>query len=146
MKTFLIAIAAASLAPLAYAAEINIGYSTDFEEKLVDDYGTREGEKLIADIRKDIEHAFQKAGIDPAKVSVTIVDAKPNRPTMQQLSDNPGLDALRSKSIGGMTLKGTAYDASGTVIGELEYDWYEHHSQPTGRPAQASGQTGLQSR
>jgi hypothetical protein len=25
-----------------------------------------------------------------------------------------------------MTLKGTAYDASGTVIGELEYDWYEH--------------------
>ncbi|MEM5518766.1 hypothetical protein WNY37_17540 [Henriciella sp. AS95] len=125
MRKLIIALAAASLAPLAQAAEISVGYSDEFQEKLTDDYGAREGEKLVSDIREDIEHAFNKAGIDPAKVTVTIVDAKPNRPTMKQMTDQPGLDMLRSKSIGGMKLVGTAYDASGTVLGEVEYDWYE---------------------
>ncbi|MGB3626570.1 MAG: hypothetical protein WA989_12120 [Henriciella sp.] len=129
MKTLFIAAATAALVPMAHAAEINIGYSTEFQEKLAEDYGTREGEKLSNDVRKDLEHAFNKAGVDPATVSVTILDAKPNRPTMQQMSDQPGLDAIRSKSIGGMTLKGVAVDASGQVIGDVEYDWYETNIQ-----------------
>ena len=44
---------------------------------------------------------------------------------MEQLSERPGLDMLRSKSIGGMDLHGIAYDTSGTPIGELEYGWVE---------------------
>lgn len=125
MKTLFATAAILAIAPIASAAEINIGYSTEFQEKLSEDYGMREGDKLSEDVRKDLEHAFNKAGVDPATVSVTIVDAKPNRPTMQQMSNQPGLDGIRSKSIGGMTLKGVAVDASGQVIGDVEYDWYE---------------------
>ena len=59
------------------------------------------------------------------RVVVTIEDAKPNRPTWQQVSEKPGLDPIRSISIGGAHVKGVAYDASGKEIGTLDYDWYE---------------------
>lgn len=125
MRLLFAALLAALIATVASATEIEISYSNDFREKLQDDYGLREGDKLSEDIRKDIEHEFKKANIDPARVAVVILDAKPNRPTMQQLTDRPGLDMLRSKSIGGMDLKGTVFDAQGNVIAEVEYDWYE---------------------
>ena len=126
MRTLIFALAAAALAPMAAATEINVSYSPEFQEKLTDDYGVREGDRLVEDIRADIEHEFRKAGIDPARVSITIIDAKPNRPTMQQASEKPGIDMIRSKSLGGMSLTGTAYDADGNVIGEMSYDWYEN--------------------
>ena len=125
MKTAFLALAAMTLAPIAAAADIEITYSPEFQEKLQDDYGIKEGDKLQEDIRSDLERELGKANIDPARVTVTILDAKPNRPTMEQLSERPGLDMLRSKSIGGMDLHGIAYDTSGTPIGELEYGWFE---------------------
>lgn len=132
MKTFLVSIAAAIAIPAAAAAEISINFSPEFQEILESDYGVKEGEKLSKDVRTDLERELRKANIDPASITVTIRDAKPNRPTMQQLSDEPGLDMLRSKSIGGMDLAGVAYDASGNVVGELEYDWYETNIQMVG--------------
>ena len=66
-------------------------------------------------------HDFADTGIDP--VTVTIVDAKPNRPTMEQMSRRPGLDMLRSKSLRGMDLHGIAYDASGTPVGTNTPTW-----------------------
>lgn len=127
MKVLIASILAVTTLPAAAAAagEITVEYSQEFQEKLEDDYGLKEGTKLSSEIREDMQRELKKVNIDPARISVTIVDAKPNRPTMKQLSDKPGLDMLRSKSIGGMDLKGVAYDASGTAIVEFEYDWYE---------------------
>lgn len=129
MKTAIISLAALIAAPAAMAADIQINYSAAFQEKLTDDYGPREGDKLASDIRKDLERELAKANVDPARIEVTIEDAKPNRPTMQQMSDKPGLDMLRSKSVGGMDLTGVIYDASGNEIGKVEYDWYETNIQ-----------------
>lgn len=125
MRLLIAAMLAGALAPIASAANIDINYSAEFSQKLEQEYGPREGERLSEEVRDDLEREFRKAHIDPARVSVTILDAKPNRPTMQQLTDKPGLDMLRSKSIGGMDVKGAAYDASGQLIAEVEYDWYE---------------------
>jgi hypothetical protein len=85
----------------------------------------KEGAKLTKDIREDLEHELEKIRYEPARIEVTILDAKPNRPTMGQLSNKPGLDMLRSKSVGGMELSGIAYDASGSAVAELQYDWFE---------------------
>ena len=128
MKIALISLFALATAPAALAATIDVDYSPEFQEKLQDDYGFKEGERLADDIRGDIERELKKANIDADRVTVTIVDAAPNRPTMKQMADRPGLDMLRSKSIGGMDLKGTVFDASGTPVAELEYDWYETSS------------------
>jgi len=126
MKTAIAAIAALALLPIAAAAEVNVSYSEDFTEELADNYGDREGPILAKEITEDLDRAFAKAGIDPARVDVTIIDAKPNRPTFDQLRHTPGLDMHRSRSIGGMKLQATAYDADGNVLGSKEYGWFEN--------------------
>jgi hypothetical protein len=72
-----------------------------------------------------VEATFARQGVKAERVVVTIEDAKPNRPTWQQVSDKPGLDPMRSVSIGGARISGIAYDAAGAEIGSLDYDWYE---------------------
>lgn len=113
-------------APMAAAAEINISYSDEFAESLEEDYGMREGERLMETVRKDLEQALEQKGVDVARIDVTINDAKPNRPTLQQVSDQPGLDMFRSVSIGGMDLTAMAYDGEGNLAAEVQYDWYEN--------------------
>lgn len=127
MKTIFAAIGALAILPTAAATEVAVTYSDDFAEELADNYGEREGEALTEDIIDDIDHAFSRAGVSPARVDIVIVNAKPNRPTLEQLSAKPGLDAFRSISLGGMELTGTAYDADGNVLATQEYGWFENN-------------------
>jgi hypothetical protein len=125
MKKVLFTAALLALAPIAGATTVNVSYSEDFAEKLIDDYGEREGVKLSEEITEDLIREFEKKGVSVARIDVMIIDAQPNRPTFKQLGDRPGLDAIRSISIGGMSLEGTAYDAEGNVLGTKQYDWFE---------------------
>ncbi len=126
MKTIFAAIGALAILPTAAATEVAVTFSDDFAEELSDNYGEREGETLSEEIIEDLDRAFEKAGVSPARVDIVIVDAKPNRPTFDQLSSRPGLDAFRSISLGGMELTGTAYDADGNVLAVQEYEWFEN--------------------
>ncbi|MEL8054926.1 MAG: hypothetical protein AAGK66_02135 [Pseudomonadota bacterium] len=126
MKTLFLATAALALAPFAAATSVNVTFSEDFAEKLTDDYGEREGERLTKEIIDDVTKQFEKQGLNVARVDVTIVDAKPNRPTLQQQIDKPGLDGFRSRSLGGMSLEGTAFDADGQEIGSKSYKYFEN--------------------
>ena len=126
MKYLLAAASFALLAtPAALATEIDVGYSTDFQEKLQDDYGAREGTYLADSIKDDLMREFKAAGLNVDRVSVTIEKATPNKPTFKQLGDKPGLDYGASRSIGGMKLSATAFDASGTEMGSMTYGWFE---------------------
>ncbi len=127
VKSFILAAGLAALAATsAQAATIEVGYSEDFQEKLSEELGEREGERLSEYVTKALEDAFAKRGVDVARVEVTIEDAKPNRPTFEQLSREPGLDFARSISIGGADLTAIAYDAAGNVVTEIDYDWFEN--------------------
>jgi hypothetical protein len=135
MKTIFASIGALAMLHTAAATEVSVTYSDDFTEELAENYGEREGGVLSEEIIEDLDKAFARAGVNPARVDVTINNAKPNRPTFEQLRDRPGLDMFRSISIGGMDLTGVAYDADGNVIGELSYDWFEtdiRHVAPAG--------------
>lgn len=126
MKRSILALAAIAALSLPAQAEDMFSFSTseDFQEKLEDEYGERELDYLTKEIQKDISRELAKVDVSPARVDVMIIDAKPNRPTFEQLGAG-GL-SFQSFSIGGMDLKATAYDSSGNVIGELEYDWFEN--------------------
>ena len=126
MKTLIAAMGALALLPVAAATEVAVSYSEDFAEDLAEDYGEREGERLTEYITEDLVRAFERVGVEPARVDITIINAKPNRPTFEQISKEPGLDPIRSISIGGMKLSGTAYDASGNVLASHEYGWFEN--------------------
>ncbi len=132
MKLVPITAIALLLAPAAMAAEINVTISDEFQEKLQDDYGTREGEYLSRDVKEDLTRELDKAGVDMARIDVTILDAKPSKPTFKQLGDRPGLDYTLSKSLGGMKLSAIAYDEAGEKTGEYEYSWYENNLRMAG--------------
>lgn len=121
-----LAFAALIAGPLAHAGDINVTYGAEFQEELEDNYGMKEGEYLAREIKEDIQRELDKRGIDVASVTVEILDAKPNKPTMQQMSNEPSLDYGRSKSIGGMKMKAAAFDADGNLLGEMDYKWFEN--------------------
>jgi hypothetical protein len=126
MRHALIGLSLLALAGLpAAATTIETRISEEFQEKLEDDYGVREAEILTSTLAKKVEQEFARKGVAPARVVLTIEDAQPNRPTFGQLSDRPGLDGIRSISIGGAHVTGVAYDAAGAEIATLDYDWYE---------------------
>ena len=60
-----------------------------------------------------------------ARIHLVLTDVAPNRPTRQQLSDTPGLDYIRSFSVGGAAIEGEITTADGQVR-PVRYDWYSH--------------------
>ncbi len=113
------------LAAPAFAVTVETKMSAEFQEKLEDDIGVREARVLSDALTRKITTIFDDRGVKAGKVIVTIEDAKPNRPTMEQVSSKPGLDAMRSISLGGAKLSGIAYDTAGNEIGRFDYRWYE---------------------
>jgi hypothetical protein len=112
-------------APAANALTVEVALSSDFQQKLEEDYGTREAQILSDDLVRKVERTFDRQGVRADRVVVTLEDARPNRPTMEQVSDRIGLDPIRSISIGGAKLTGVAYDAAGREIGRYDYKWFE---------------------
>lgn len=127
MRLAFAALAGLALAAAAPASALTVEakVSPEFQIMLEKDYGVREAATLTEALVSKVEATFARQGVTADRVVVTIEDAKPNRPTWQQVSAKPGLDPMRSVSIGGARVSGVAYDASGTQIGELDYDWYE---------------------
>jgi len=117
--------AAILLAGPALALTVETKMSTEFQEKLEDDIGVREAGVLSDALTSKITRVFAEQGVQAEKIVVTIEDARPNRPTMEQVSNKPGLDSMRSISLGGAKLSGIAYDAAGAEIGRFDYRWYE---------------------
>lgn len=124
-------LAATALASLAMtlpasALTVDAKVSPEFQKKLDDDIGAREAATLTEAVTRKVTDVFTARGIQADRVVVTIEDARPNRPTFQQASDKPGLDVMRSISIGGAKVSGVAFDASGRELGRLDYNWYEN--------------------
>lgn len=118
IATLLVSVAALSIAPAAFAQPATtIAYSPEFQTSLQDEFGVREGEALQRYVHRAIEREFARRGVasTAASVDVTIVEADPNRPTMEQLGHTPGLDMLRSISIGGAELRATVRRADGST-------------------------------
>ncbi|MFT3724934.1 MAG: hypothetical protein QM773_15290 [Hyphomonadaceae bacterium] len=119
------AIAGLLMASPAMALTVEAKVSTDFQKKLEDDIGVRKSPILTDILTGKVEKAFAAKGVKADRVVLTIEDAKPNRPTWEQVSNKPGLDPMRSISVGGARITGIAYDASGKELARIDYDWYE---------------------
>lgn len=127
MKFLIMALSALSLVQTALATEVIVTLSDAFADELAETYGEREGAVLKQEVLEDIDRAFSRKGVAPTRVEITIVKARPNRPTRAQSRANPSLDIFRSVSLGGMNLEGVAYDADGARLAEQTYGWFENN-------------------
>jgi len=123
------AIAAAALlasASVAFAqpASITVTVGPELQAKAERSLGVRDVDDLARDLRKAVEVRLARThAYDGARVELVLADAKPNRPTFQQLGDTPGL-SYRSFGLGGATIEGRMIAPDGTVtpISYRNYD------------------------
>jgi hypothetical protein len=124
-------LAALAFAQGAAAVTVSpISFSPEFETELSEDLGEREGVYLREDVETAVARALSARGVSAGSggdtIEITIIDAQPNRPTLGQLSARPGLDYIRSVSVGGAELRAVVRNASGDVIAEVEHRRYNH--------------------
>lgn len=127
MKSLLCVIGAVAVAQFAQATEISVKFANTAGFEGASALTKAELGQVTKEVSRDIEKALKREGAAPARVDITIVDVKANRPTSKQVRMTPGLDQFRSVSLGGMALEGVAYDASGDVVATYEYSWYERN-------------------
>jgi hypothetical protein len=111
---------AASAAPVS----VNVTVAPELQKTFDKDYGVREEQQLVADLKRAVERAAAKStALDGARVELVLADVKPNRPTFKQLGDTPGL-SMDSFGVGGAAIEGRIVDAAGHER-PIAYRWYE---------------------
>jgi hypothetical protein len=118
-------IAAAPALAAPTVAKVNIAIGPDLAKK-GDDLGTKEFDYLTTQLRRAVERQLtQKGALSPdgGQLNLVIADARPNRPTFEQLGAKPGL-SFSSFGVGGASIKGDYVDAAG-VKTPVSYRWYE---------------------
>lgn len=122
-----LAASALKLAPVALSSLLQV--------KLRDTYGVAEGPVLQNDVSNQLSPVIAKGcGADAVTLEVEIMVADSSHPTRKQLSDNPSIDFMKSKFIGGARLVGRLRAAEGALLQTVEYGYYP----PTMRLASAS--------
>jgi len=118
------ALLASATTALAAPASVSITVAPELQKKFDKTYGQREAEFLTKDLRASVEKSLAKTpAYDGARIEITLVDVKPNRPTFKQLSDTPGL-SFESFGIGGADIEGRVIAADGTET-KVDYAWFE---------------------
>lgn len=118
--------AAAALASAAFAApaSVTVNISPALQKEAGKTYGLVEVQRLADDLKRAVTRRLDETGVlEGARVELTLVDAKPNRPTFQQMRDKPGLSYL-SHGVGGARIEGRATAVDGAVT-PISYQWYE---------------------
>ena len=99
--------------------------SSELQSKFDKDYGAREAATLKQDLQRTVDRSLKKMGKSKvAFVDLTIEDAKPNKPTFQQLSRNTSLSYSSSYSTGGAKVNARLFDSSGALIGTVSHEYY----------------------
>lgn len=90
----------------------------------VEDLGQRDVDLQVAELIETVERTLARRGaLQGATINLVLTDLKPNRPTLQQASDSPGLSLIDSISLGGATIEGEVVTADGQSQ-PVKYDRY----------------------
>ena len=91
--------------------------------------GSRDLARLLTETEAELVEELTSRGVvidasAPTTLRVVLVDALPNSPTFNQISEQPSLSS-RSFGEGGASFEGTLVDASGQSLGQFTYGFYE---------------------
>ncbi len=105
-------------APAVSAVKVSIGPT--LADK-ADEIGDRDLDRLTAELRRTVEKRLP-AGADGGVLTLVIDDARPNRPTPQQMMTTQGL-SMESFGNGGARISGDYVDPAGQRT-PITYSWY----------------------
>lgn len=89
-----------------------------------EEYGQRDIDLLTERLEREVETALARSGLyQDARIRLVIEDARPNRPTFEQLRRRPGL-SMESHGIGGADISGEIVTSDGRTL-PVSYRWYE---------------------
>jgi len=118
------------LAPVLLAGKLS-AIAIDFPPRLtakLQRYGTDETAALRAAILAAVARETGRVATpDGLAVAVIVQDVAPTHPTRRQVSDDPAVDAARTKYLGGAELTGYVRDANQHVVATVSY----RHFAPT---------------
>src|SRR6266566_2979449 len=118
------------LAPVLLAGELS-AIAIDFPPRLttkLQRYGADETAPLRAAILAAVARETGRVALPAGLVvAVTVQDVAPTHPTRKQVSDDPAVDAARTKYLGGAELTGYVRDANQHVVATVTY----RHFAPT---------------
>lgn len=110
--------------PAAEVSNVEVTVSPALKKKAAEEYGVKDVDRLVAELKKDVARELERTGVlAGGRVELTLVDARPNRPTFKQMGDKPGL-SYQSFGVGGAEIEGRAISLDGDVT-PLRYRWYE---------------------
>jgi len=120
-----LAVAAALLhAPALVAGQLPVAaltFAPQAEEKM-QRYGEQDVASLQSAILVAVSRAAARTRIPPGlTVTITVRDLAPTHPTRQQERDNPAIDVLRTRYLGGADLVGEVRDADQRVLTTVRY-------------------------
>lgn len=91
-------------------------------QREVEKLGDREVNEQIAGLQAQVGKALAQR-YPGASANLVLIDLKPNRPTIEQVRRAPGLDPIRSVSIGGAAIKGEIVLADGQTR-PVDYSYF----------------------
>ena len=130
MRTISFLAAAGVAAALAGAANAQPEVTVTIGDRLDREASRELGSEEVADQARALETRLERElssnpAYEGARINLVLTDVAPNRPTRQQMNDTPGLDYIRSFSVGGAAIEGEVITADGQVR-PVQYDWYSH--------------------
>jgi len=112
---------AASVDARPQTVSVTLGSEVQQKARELGQREVRDQAARLADVIREELH--NRGALEDAKVDLVLTDLKPNRPTMEQISRAPGLDPIRSRSIGGARIEGEITMADGRTQ-PVRYEWY----------------------
>lgn len=111
-------------APVTPAGQLPVAAVTfgPVAEKKMQRYGEEDIASLQSSILVAVSSAAARAAVPPGlTVTVTVNDIAPTHPTRQQETDNPSIDMLHTRYLGGADLLGEVRDADQHVLTTVHY-------------------------
>jgi hypothetical protein len=111
---------AAPVQPIATAVDFAPAAAANLQR-----YGEAERVTLQSAIVSAVSHERSCSAVAAGiAVTVTVDSVAPSRPTMKLLSDDPSLDVVRTRYLGGAELSGEVRDASQRVVATVSYRYF----------------------
>jgi len=116
-------LAAAPAAAAAQVTDVSVRIGPELAEK-ADELGQRELDRLAAELEADVERAVAQHGGRPGRLELVLTDARPSRPTFEQMARKPGL-SMESVYNGGAAIEGVEVGEDGSRR-PVKFSWYEN--------------------